>query len=335
MSSAKFRVIQVGPHVSFQDRGRFGAMRFGVPASGPMDRLAHAAANVVIGNDASATAVEVSLGGLTLECVEGTVTVAVVGGDFAVSHRSGSIDSWAVLHVRPGDRLSIRSGDAGSWTYLAFAGALDAPVWLGHTATHSQSGLGGGQLQPGQVLVVAEPRDERRRVGPVPRPPLGPVSPRVVMGPQDHRFEPAAIAAFETATYSFTSAFDRMGVRLDGPRLGLSGALSIPSEPIVRGSIQVAGDGVPTLLFADHQTTGGYPKIATVVSADLDTLAQRRPGDTVQFDPISPAQAIASARHRAGEVERYLTRLAGSGRSLAHRLMNEDLIGSHQPFDGD
>ncbi|MEZ5228913.1 MAG: biotin-dependent carboxyltransferase family protein [Acidimicrobiales bacterium] len=336
MTEARLRVDRVGPHVSFQDAGRFRQMRFGVPASGPMDRLSHAAANVVLGNERNATAIEVSVAGLTLTCDLGPVAVAVVGGEFVVRHRAGGrhhqheVDSWTVVGLRTGDELSIHAGTSGSWTYAAFAGHLEAPAWLGHTATHSISGLGGGQLGVGQILTVAGPRLDARRLGPVPQPDLSAPrgQARVVMGPQDHHFQPSAVTTFESAEYRLSDAYDRMGVRLIGPPLELRDSLSIPSEPIVRGSIQVAGDGVPTLLLADHQTTGGYPKIATVIASDLDEVAQRRPGDAISFTPVTPGEAIDIARRRAADVATYLERLAGPGRTLTHRLMHENLIGS-------
>jgi allophanate hydrolase len=122
----------------------------------------------------------------------------------------------------------------------------------------------------------------------------------VVLGPQDRFFTREAIAALVGAPYRLTDAYDRMGVRLRGPQLVPEGALSIPSEPILRGSIQVAGDGVPAVLLADHQTTGGYPKIATIVSAHLDGFVQLRPHEVVRFHAVTPEEAVGLARLRAG-----------------------------------
>jgi allophanate hydrolase len=132
----------------------------------------------------------------------------------------------------------------------------------------------------------------------------------VVLGPQDRFFGQAAVAAFLGAPYRLTEAYDRMGVRLSGPSLAPEAALSIPSEAILRGSVQVAGDGVPVLLLADHQTTGGYPKIATAVDGDLDGFAQLRPGDPVRFRAVLPAEAVALARGRARAQAAYLAALA-------------------------
>ena len=259
MADARFRIVFAGPHVAFQDGGRPGLMRFGVTRSGPMDSLAHAAANLAVGRPADATAVEVSLGGLVLDCVEGAVTLAVAGGGFVVEHAARRLGSGAVLRVRDTD-----GGTAGA---------------------------------------------ERRIPCPVIARPLHRVA--VVPGPQDHRFQPDALPALLSAQWQITTAYDRMGMRLDGPPLALADALSIPSEAVVAGSIQVSGDGIPTILMRDHQTTGGYPKIATVLACDLDRVAQLRPRDRIAFVAVSPAKAIARARRHASLRRRWLGTLAG------------------------
>lgn len=330
-ATVRLRVAATGPLVSFQDGGRPGHMRFGVPVSGPLDRVAHAAANVAIGNAADATAIEVSVAGVTLEVVSGAVTIAVTGGRASVD--DGGPASWDAFAVQAGDRVSVHPGPRESWAYVAFAGSPEVPRWLGHTATHSMSGFGGGELRIGDELTIGDARVRHERHGDIPRPDLGPEDERirVVVGPQERHFEAAAVEAFTTSPYSLTSAYDRMGVRLDGPRLALAGALSIPSEPIVRGSVQVTGDGVPAVLLADHQTTGGYPKIATVVSADLDGFAQRRPGAAVAFRAVGSAEAVDIARDAARRRDDYLETVAGEGRTLTHRLRRENLIGDAQP----
>lgn len=325
---AQLRVSFAGPLVTFQDGGRFGSLRFGVPASGPMDRLAHATANRAIGNDAHATTIEVSRGGVVLDCVNASVTLAVAGGGFIVDHRGLAESGWTVLTMRPGERVSVRAGEWGSWAYVAVAGEPLVPRWLDHAATHSMSGLGGGTLMAGQEIEVEDARVDPGRDGEIPSPEFARSTGRVrvVMGPQDHHFQDEAIVAFTGSPYRLTDAFDRMGVRLSGALLPLREVLSIPSEPIIRGSIQVAGDGVATVLLADHQTTGGYPKIATVISADLDAFAQLRTGDVVEFEPVDASEAVGVARQRAAEVDEYLDNVASSGRTITHRLRAENLI---------
>lgn len=327
MANAELSVAFAGPLVTVQDAGRPGNMRYGVSASGPMDPVAFDAANAALGNTSGQSVVEISLGGLILQCREGDVTVAITGGDFVVAHGASETRSWTVLTLRKGERLAIRAGKAGSWAYLAFAGMLEAPVWLNSHATHSTSGFGGGAVKTGQSLKVSDAAIREDRLGDIERPDFPPTGPiRVVIGPQNHHFSDAAIAQFLSSPFKITDAYNRMGMRLDGPSLELNSALSIPSEPIVRGSVQVSGDGVPTVLLADHQTTGGYPKIATVISADIGRLAQSRAGDMLHFTAITSPQAVTQAREMALRKAHYLEHIATPRGTLAQRLMRENLI---------
>jgi len=312
MSEAVLVVARAGPLVSLQDGGRPGLMRFGVPASGPMDRLALAAANVALGNAATATGIEVSLGGLRLDCLRGAVDLATAGGHFLVDCGERRGASWSRMTIRAGESLTVRPGPWGSWCVIAFAGRLRAPTWLGSQSTHSQSGLGGGLLVAGAEVIVTDARAGERAPGDFACPVFA--RPRrdyhVVLGPQDRFFAPAALASLASATYRLSDAYDRMGVRLQGPALPPEAALSIPSEPIARGSIQVSGDGTPTILLADHQTTGGYPKIATLLSDEVDRLAQLRPRAALRFSPVTPDEAVAMLRRRQRLRAAYLAELA-------------------------
>ncbi|WP_391483063.1 biotin-dependent carboxyltransferase family protein [Nereida sp. NH-UV-3] len=320
MAVAVLKVVAAGPLITVQDAGRFGHMRYGVPASGPMDRLAFAAAQVMIANRAAAAAIEVTLGGLVLECVEGEVSYAQAGGGFA--------GGWHVATLRAGDRLRVQAGTWGSWCYLAFAGDLARPKWLDSFATHAISGLGGGAVRTGDVLRVenAEVRSAREGSYDAPPQPNQTAPVLVTPSPQGRHFADDAAEVFLGSTYKLTDAFDRMGVRLDGPSVVLDEALGIPSEPIVRGSVQVAGDGVPTVLLADHQTTGGYPKIATVLSCETDRFAQMRSGAQVSFQAVTPEAAVAYARTVAEARVSFLDACAAPRASLDEKLMQMNLI---------
>lgn len=306
MTRALLRVVEAGPLCSVQDGGRAGLLRYGVPASGAMDRVALAMANHAVGNETGAAAVEVSLGGLALEVVDGALSVAVAGGGFVLEVGGQRSGSWQVLTLREGDRLTVRRGPWGAWCCLAFAGRLVAGDWLGSRATHALSNLGGGAVAAGQELVVEGARvlPERAIPCPVWARPRGEVA--VVIGPQERFFAADRLDLLLGATFHLTDAYDRMGVRLRGPSLAPEAALTIPSEPVLRGSIQVAGDGVPAVLLADHQTTGGYPKIATLVGSELDGFAQLRPHAAVAFRAVRPEQAVAMARIRAAAMARVL-----------------------------
>ena len=307
MTTAQFRVVHAGPLVTFQDGGRPGHMRFGVCASGPMDRVSFTSANLAVGNPQMETVVEVSMGGLVLECLSGTVTMAVAGGEFQLEINGRKSKSGKVFTLRAGETLSIRPNRFGNWCYLSFAGVVSAKKWLGHTATHAPSGSGGGALISGQEICVQNCRVFDHKEGRIPQFSSG--SPgryfRVVLGPQDQHFSSAAKNLLLSSEFSLSDAYDRMGVRLNGPALLAGESLSIPSEPLLKGSIQVSGEGVPTVLLADHQTTGGYPKIATLISTDIDDFVQMRVREQFRFKAINPENAIILARTRSIELRSY------------------------------
>ena len=313
MTEAALRVAFAGPHVTIQDAGRPGLMRYGVPASGPMDRSSLALANAALGNPAGHPGIEISLGGLALHCLSGAVTLALVGGGFIAEIAGRKLGAWNVLTLRAGETLTARPGPWGSWCYLGFAGKLQAESWLGSRATHGSSGFGGGKQTTGQTLTITEAQTLPAREGPVPCPVWA--RPRhllrCTLGPQDRFFEAGTLATFTSARFEVTDVFDRMGLRLRGPSVAPANALSIPSEPILRGAVQVSGDGVATVLLSDHQTTGGYPKIATVLGCDLDAFVQCRPGDAVMFQAVTPAEAIAITRQNAQRLAAFEDRLRG------------------------
>ena len=293
MAEARFRIAFAGPHVAVQDGGRPGLMRFGVTRSGPMDRLAHAAANRALGRPADAPAVEVSLGGLTLDCLEGAVTVAVAGGGFVVAHDGRRHGSWVVLRLAAGERLQIRPGHWGSWCYLAFAGTLAHATWLGSAATHTMSGRGGGLLSTGGELVVSDPDPAAAPHGPLRCPvfarPLARAA--VVPGPQDHEFLPDALPTLLGAEWRVSSAYDRMGMRLEGPPLALGDALSIPSQAIVAGSLLGTSSTTAYVESASGVQAGGRTGLTALTVAVLFLAA-------LFFAPLAgsvPAFATAPA----------------------------------------
>ncbi|MFZ4690608.1 MAG: biotin-dependent carboxyltransferase family protein [Polymorphobacter sp.] len=325
MARVRLLVEMAGPLTSYQDAGRPGHLRYGVTASGPIDQLGFAAAHAALGNPAGGTAIEVSHGGIVLRCVEGEVAFALAGGDFSARVDSVALGGWTTGVLRPGSRLTIRDGSAGNWATLAFAGAIDCPAWLGSTATLALAGLGGGRLVAGDRIDI-----EARPVGdgaawsfPPPPRDAGPI--RVVIGPQDQFFAAESRDALLSQPFRAANAFDRMGMVLDGPLLPPL-SVTMLSAPLLRGAIQVNGTGTATVLLADHQTTAGYPRIATVIGADLDRVAQLRPGTGLRFTAIDVAEAIALARKTAAARAVWLASLAAGQGSLVDRLLSANLI---------
>lgn len=328
MSDVDFSISYAGPLVTFQDIGRPGNMRYGVSASGPMDIVSFEAANAVLGNETKQTAIEISLGGLILQCHEGSITLAITGGDFLIEYQGQKISSWTVLTIQKGERLSVRAGKSGSWAYLAFSGKLNVKDWLNSSSTHSTSGFGGGVLKTGQKFTLTDASNQENRIGPILKPNFNTNDLiHAVLGPQDQYFMNTAIKIFSDSIFKVSDNYDRMGMQLTGPKLELKSALSIPSEPVVKGSIQVSGDGIPTILLADHQTTGGYPKIATVISSDINRLVQLRSNQNVEFIIINSNEALQKTRKFLDMKEKYLQKISTSRGTLEQRLMSENLIG--------
>ena len=328
MSDVEFSISYAGPLVTFQDIGRPGNMRYGVSASGPMDIVSFEAANAVLGNETKQTAIEISLGGLILQCHEGSITLAITGGDFLIEYQGQKISSWTVLTLQKGERLSVRAGKSGSWAYLAFSGKLNVKDWLNSSSTHSTSGFGGGVLKTGQKFTLTDASNQENRIGPILKPNFYTNDLiHAVLGPQDQYFMNTAIKIFSNSIFKVSDNYDRMGMQLTGPKLELKSALSIPSEPVVKGSIQVSGDGIPTILLADHQTTGGYPKIATVISSDINRLVQLRSNQNVEFILINSNEALQKTRKFLDMKEKYLQKISTSRGTLEQRLMSENLIG--------
>ena len=333
MSTAQLNITFAGPLVSLQDAGRSGALRFGVSPSGPMDRLAFAAAHAALDNPAGGTAIEVSLGGISMTCANAAVTVAITGGDFSIEHNDQKSNGWQVITLQPNDRLTLRGGASGSWAYIAVAGTIAATTWMGSTASHSKNFLGADPITAGTALTINTAQVHENRIGALTPPPANTDPIRVILGPQETYFEAASVETFVSSPYRVAPANDRMGMRLDGAPLVLDGALSIPSEPILRGCVQVSGDGVPTVLLADHQSTGGYPKVATVLSCDTDRLVQLRAGQETQFAAISHTDGVAITRETAKVRDTYLQSVNVARGTLEQRLMSENLI--HGFFGGD
>jgi biotin-dependent carboxylase-like uncharacterized protein len=313
-------IVEPGAANTVQDRGRRGFRRFGVPVSGAADPLLLAAANRLLGNPDDDAAIEMPLAGPRLRATEGPVRVALMAASAGalaarVIHADASTAPLPVAQtatLRRGDALAVgpvREGVA----YLAVSGGCRVPPQLGSRSTYARARLGGvagRALAAGDLIECGEPSGnpslERRASAPFVHAD-GPL--RVLPGPQDDAFEPAALAALLAEPWVVGRDSDRMGLRLQGPRLAHRHGADIVSDGVVPGAIQVPGDGQPIVLLADAQTVGGYTKIATVIRADLPRLAHLRPGTTLRFTAVSRAQALAALREQALALERWTSAL--------------------------
>ncbi len=332
MPTAVLRIEQAGPLTSLQDAGRRGHLRHGVTWSGPVEPLGFAAAHAALAHPPGGTAIELSHGGITLRCLEGCVRFALAGGDFSASLDGQALGGWTTGVLNPGARLVIRDGPASNWATLAFAGTIAAPRWLDSTATLALAGLGGGRLAAEDRLAI----DARivtdgasRSFAP---PSLAPGPIRIVPGPQLEFFSAETLALLTAAEFTVTPVFDRMGMVLEGPPLPPL-SLTMLSTPVIRGGIQINGAGAATVLLADHQTTAGYPRIGTVISADLPRFAQIRPGTPMRFAAVTAAEAVQIARQTAMETGRWLAQV-GDTRSLLDRLLGSNLVDGVISADG-
>ena len=321
--NAKLLVEAAGPLTTVQDVGRRGVMRFGVPRSGPIDRLAFAAA-IAAAQPTEGTAIEISLGGLTLACTEGKIGFALCGGGFTAEIDGRPFGSWCRVALSAGQRLRVRQGN-GNWGYLAFSGSASAAPWLGSRSTHALSGLGGGTVRVGDSLEFQAAQALPPTALEVPALAAPDVSVGIIIGPQDRYFAADAVERLCDAPFIATGTFDRMGRALEGPPL-IPQRLDMPSEPAARGCLQIAGAGQMTVLLADHQTTGGYPKIATVIGADIDRLAQLQAGTAFKFETVSLHEAVRRLQAYADYSADCLRRLVPAG-DLAERLREANLIG--------
>jgi biotin-dependent carboxylase-like uncharacterized protein len=297
-------IIHPGPLATVQDLGRSGALIYGVPRGGAMDIFALQAANLLVGNPPDAAAIELTAGGELRFLAPSAFALA--GADLAATLDGRPAPSWATAYAPAGARLRLagRRGGWGARAYLALAGGIDVPLVLGARGTSLSGGfggLGGRALAKGDQLRAlpagpTSPELLARRWPAAQRPAYGPQpSLRLIAGPHVGLLAAGALELLLAGDYQVSPTANRQGYRLEGPRLGHAGPTSIASLGVVPGVIQVPPDGQPILLMADAQTTGGYPIVGCVISADLPLAAQLLPGDRLRF-ALSDADAAQSAR---------------------------------------
>ena len=290
------RVLAPGFQSTVQDLGRFGYAQFGVSASGAADALALRAGNLLVGNAENAAGIEMTLVGGAFE-FEGATVAALTGSDL-----DAGLPLWTPLEIRAGQTVRCGATRSGARGYLCVRGGIGVPKTMGSASVHLLTGLGGRALRAGDVLPIGADAIRRPRM-PQPGPrEKAPQSTRhsllrVTAGPQEEWFAGEIYAA----AYGLSEESDRMGLRLRGPAIP-SPAGRMITEGVPLGAIQVPPDGQPIILFVEHQTTGGYPKPANVISADFWRLGQLRPRDEVRFERVEIEQALDLLR----EQERWL-----------------------------
>lgn len=292
----KIKIIQPGALTTVQDLGRRGYQQFGVPVSGACDPFAAKLANILAGNPQTAAVLECTMLGPVLEFLDPGI-FAVSGAEVTPVLDGEELLVNTATRASRGSRLSFRTPAAGFRFTIAFTGGIDVPVLMGSRSTFLKTGEGGfhgRKLQAGDILTVFDvplpgPDLSRRYAGNgFTARPLHTV--RVVMGPQDDHFTEAGLHTFLSETYTVTAESDRMGMRLNGPAIEAKNGYDIISDGISMGAVQVA-NGKPIVLLADRQTTGGYTKIANVITADFKILAQLKAGDRLRFAAVSMEEA--------------------------------------------
>ena len=294
---SKLVITAIGPASSVQDGGRPGAQRYGLTPSGAMDRLALAAANALVGNPAFSATIEIGPFGSAFTARDGAVRVALAGAPRNADIAGRLVACDTSMTLADGETLTLGFARGGSFSYLAIEGGIAGEPMFGSLSVNARAGLGSPYPRPLQtddeLQTAAATGAAERRID-LPQLVDGPI--RVVMGPQDDEFSEASKNLFLDSEWKISATSDRMGYRLEGPVIKHLHGHNIVSDGTVNGSIQVPGNGAPIVLMPDRGTSGGYPKIATVISADFGRFAQIPAGRGFRFKAVSMAEAQAEAR---------------------------------------
>lgn len=292
----KMKIISSGPLTTVQDKGRFGYMSSGFSPNGAMDETAMSIANILVGNPMNEGVLEMTVMGITAE-FDCDCVIAITGADMSPTLDGEEISMYKSVQVKKGSRLQMKNAKDAMRAYLAVAAGFDLPYVLSSMSTNLKCGLGGfkgRKLANGDELPLRQSSNlgliGRRRFKEIPKY-KDEITLRVVLGPQDDYFTDGGLKTFLTSTYTVTDKSDRMGIRLDGEKIESKNGVDIISDGIVTGSVQIPASGTPIIMMADRQTTGGYAKAATVITADLSLIAQAKPGTKVNFEKISAKDA--------------------------------------------
>jgi antagonist of KipI len=294
--------IQPGLFTLIQDEGRWGYQAYGMPVAGAMDRYGYRVANLLVGNRRGAAALEMTMVGGTFKFSRKCL-VFVGGADMQARVNGLEVPNWSAFYVPAGGVLSFSSVLTGCRTYLAVHGGFEAPAVLGSRSTYTRANVGGMDGRPlreGDLLSTG--RDVSAAMVPLRLPEQfvrrhdQEITLRVILGPQDDMFTSGGVGTLLASEYTISHDADRMGYRLEGPKIEHVDKADIISDALPLGAVQVPAHGMPIVMMADRQTTGGYAKIATVIGPDLSLLAQGKPGDAVRFSRCSDEEAVEALR---------------------------------------
>lgn len=312
------QIINGGFLTTIQDMGRYGYQETGMSVSGVMDTRAASLANILVGNDTNEAVIEITMMGPTMKFTEDEI-IAVTGGDLGAKIDGKPVERYRAVLVKAGQTLSFMGMYGGSRAYIAFAGGLDIPVVMGSRSTNLKSKVGGYEgrkLGTGDEIAFRAPASwlphMAERVYGLPSYGAKEWTLRVVMGPQDDCFTDKGINTFLNSTYTISNEYDRMGCRMEGDVIEHKNGGDIITDGISFGAVQVPSHGNPIVMMADHQTTGGYTKIACVISVDLPELAQCMPGHTIRFKKVGIEEAQELYCQWKAELERLKEKLDGS-----------------------
>ncbi len=340
--SATIEVIEPGLLTTVQDLGRRGFQRFGIPVCGALDTASLRIANILVGNPESCAGLEMTgIGPVVRFGLD--MQIAITGADFSPTLDGADVPSWESVSAPAGSSLRFGTPDDGVRAYLAIAGGVDVPLVTNSRSTDLKGGFGGFEgraLQVGDVLPVDSPSYE---AGPSPkrlpitisRQPTRDQSfqIRVVLGPQDAAFTESGISMLLTSEYAVSMNSDRTGCRLEGPAVEHLGGPDIVSDGTALGSIQIPGNGMPIVLLADRGTTGGYTKVATVISPDIGLLAQAMPGATLRFAAVSVDEAHDAFREQE-DLIREIKSYVGLDMAGTFAIHSEDSAVEVRGMDG-
>lgn len=316
------RIARGGLLTTVQDGGRHGMQQHGIVTAGAMDQAAYRIANLLVGNTAGAAALEATMVGPTLE-FQADALVALTGADMGATLDDRAVSLWRPFTARAGAVLVMGSVRSGCRSFIAVAGGIDVPLVLGSRSTDliaSIGGLDGRALRPSDMLRTGDPSDAARTIAVrlaatpeaaraagrslMPRYTRDPVV-RVIAGPDHDRFSNRSRARLTGDAFEVTAQSNRMGIRLSGSALSLAGAYDLVSSPVATGTVQVPPSGEPIVLMSDHQTIGGYPRLAVAITVDLPLLAQAPPGASIRFRQVTVPEAQSLYLHRERDLRLF------------------------------